>query len=205
LEKVIKTAEQGMYQRKLLAHKSLHSTIVTSIKTALAEKDYETREHCDRLTELSTKLGRELGLKDEDLVALELLSELHDIGKISVDSMILTKAGSLTPDEWAEIKKHPEAGYRIARTVPELSQIADYILAHHERWDGNGYPQGLKGESIPLLSRIITVVDSFDAMTSQRPYRSGMPVQEAREELRRNMGTQFDPEIVRAFLESGLA
>lgn len=204
LEKVIKTAEQGMYQRKLLAHKSLHSTIITSIKTALAEKDYETREHCDRLAELSSQLGRELGLKDEDLVALELLSELHDIGKISVDSNILTKAGSLTPEEWAEIRKHPEAGYRIARTVPELSQIAEYILAHHERWDGNGYPQGLKGESIPLLSRIITVVDSFDAMTNDRAYRKAKSVSDATQEISREAGRQFDPQVAKVFVEKVL-
>lgn len=204
LEKVIKTAEQGMYQRKLLAHKSLHSTIITSIKTALAEKDYETREHCDRLAELSKQLGRELNLKDEDLVALELLSELHDIGKISVDSNILTKAGALTQEEWAEIKKHPEAGYRIARTVPELSQIAEYILAHHERWDGNGYPQGLKGESIPLLSRIITVVDSFDAMTNDRAYRKAKSVSDATFEISREAGRQFDPQVARVFVEKVL-
>ena len=204
LEKVIKTAEQGMYQRKLLAHKSLHSTIITSIKTALAEKDYETREHCDRLAELSKQLGRELHLKDEDLVALELLSELHDIGKISVDSNILTKAGSLTLEEWAEIKKHPEAGYRIARTVPELSQIAEYILAHHERWDGNGYPQGLKGESIPLLSRIITVVDSFDAMTNDRAYRKAKSVSDATFEISREAGRQFDPQVAKVFVEKVL-
>ncbi len=204
LEKVIKTAEQGMYQRKLLAHKSLHSTIITSIKTALAEKDYETREHCDRLAELSKQLGRELHLKDEDLVALELLSELHDIGKISVDSNILTKAGALTQEEWAEIKKHPEAGYRIARTVPELSQIAEYILAHHERWDGNGYPQGLKGESIPLLSRIITVVDSFDAMTNDRAYRKAKSVSDATFEISREAGRQFDPQVAKVFVEKVL-
>lgn len=200
-EKVVKTAEQLMYQRKLLVHKSLHSTIITSIKTALMEKDYETREHCDRLADLSKQLGNELGLKEEELVALELLSELHDIGKIGVDTNILTKAGPLTPEEWAEIKKHPEAGYRIARTVPELSQIAEYILAHHERWDGKGYPQGLKGESIPLLSRIIAIVDAFDAMTKDRPYRKAKSIDEAVTEIRREAGKQFDPAIAKAFVD----
>lgn len=204
LDKVIKTAEQGMYQRKLLAHKSLHSTIITSIKAALAEKDYETREHCDRLADLSKQLGRELNLKDEDLVALELLSELHDIGKISVDTNILTKAGALTPEEWTEIRKHPEAGYRIARTVPELSQIAEYILAHHERWDGKGYPQGLMGESIPLLSRIISVVDSFDAMTNDRAYRKAKSISDATMEISREAGKQFDPDIAKVFVEKVL-
>ncbi len=201
LEKIMKTAEQLMYQRKLLAHKSLHSTIITSIKTALMEKDYETREHCDRLADLSRQLGKQLGLKEEDLIALELLSELHDIGKISVDTNILTKTGALTSEEWAEIKKHPEAGYRIAKTVPELSQIAEYILAHHERWDGKGYPQGLKGESIPLLSRIIAVVDSFDAMTNDRAYRKAKSVSEATLEIEREAGKQFDPVIAQVFVE----
>ncbi len=201
LDKVIKTAEQYMYQRKLLVHKSLHSTIITSIKTALMEKNHETREHCGRLASLSKQLGKELNLKDEDLVALELLSELHDIGKISVDTNILTKTGPLSPEEWNEIKKHPEAGYRIARTVPELSQIAEYILAHHERWDGKGYPQGLKGEEIPLLSRIIAVVDSFDAMTNDRAYRKARSVSEAVTELRQESGKQFDPLIAQVFAE----
>ncbi len=200
LEKILKTAEQLMYQRKLLVHKSLHSTIITSIKTALMEKDFETREHCDRLADLSRQLGKQLGLREEDLVALELLSELHDIGKIGVDTNILTKTGALTPEEWAEIKKHPEAGYRIARTVPELSQIAEYILAHHERWDGKGYPQGLKGENIPLLSRIIAVVDSFDAMTNDRAYRKAKSVGEATREIEREAGKQFDPVIAQVFV-----
>ena len=132
---------------------------------------------------------------------MELLSELHDIGKISVDTNILTKAGALTPEEWAEIRKHPEAGYRIARTVPELSQIAEYILAHHERWDGKGYPQGLLGENIPLLARIISVVDSFDAMTNDRAYRKAKSPGDAAQEIRREAGKQFDPFIAQVFVE----
>lgn len=201
LDKVIQTAEQKMYRRKLLEHKSLHSTIITSIKTVLMEKSFETREHCDRLADFSYRLGREVGLKEEELVALELLSELHDIGKISVDTKILTKPDALTRDEWTEIKKHPEAGYRIARTLPELNHIADYILAHHERWDGKGYPQGLAGEQIPMLSRIITIVDSFDAMTNDRAYRKAKSVNEAVEEIKREAGRQFDPQLAEVFVE----
>ena len=150
-DKIMKTAEEHMYRRKLLAQKSLHSAIISSIKTTMFEKSNETEEHAERLAALSKALGRELNLNEEDLVALELVSTLHDIGKISIDQNILSKPGKLNEEEWAEIKKHPEVGYRIAQTVPELKQISEYILCHHERWDGKGYPQGLAGEEIPLL------------------------------------------------------
>jgi HD-GYP domain-containing protein (c-di-GMP phosphodiesterase class II) len=103
-----------------------------------------------------------------------MLSSLHDIGKISVSNAILTKKELLTEDEWRELKRHPEVGYRIAHSSPELIYIADYILCHHERWDGKGYPQGLKGDAIPLLSRIISVIDSYDAMINDRPYRKAL-------------------------------
>ena len=153
---------------------------------------------------LSKELGQALRLKDEDLVSLELVSTLHDIGKISIDRNILTKGGKLTEEEWAEIRRHPEVGYRIAQTVPELRRIAEYILCHHERWDGKGYPGGLSGESIPLLSRIIAIVDSYDAMTQDRSYRKAMTKEAAIEEIRRNAGTQFDPVIAGIFIEQVL-
>jgi HD-GYP domain-containing protein (c-di-GMP phosphodiesterase class II) len=124
-----------------------------------------------------------LGLPDRDIVELELLSTLHDIGKISIDESILTKCGELTEPEWIEIKKHPEVGYRITQAIPELKHISDYILSHHERWDGSGYPQGLGGESIPLLSRILAVVDSYDAMTQDRVYRKAISKEAAIAEI----------------------
>jgi len=126
---------------------------------------------------------------------------LHDIGKIGIDDAILNKPGALTADEWAIMKTHPEIGYRIAMSSPELVTIAEYILTHHERWDGKGYPQGLKGEEIPQLSRILAVSDSYDAMTQNRVYRTAISKEDAAEEIEKNAGTQFDPDIVKIFLE----
>ncbi len=199
--KIQKIAEDYMYKRKLLESKSLHSSIISSIKTTMFEKSNETEAHAERLTQMSKRLGHVLGLSEDELVALELLSTLHDIGKISVDRDILTKVAPLNEDEWNEIKTHPEVGYRITQASPELRHISEYILNHHERWDGKGYPQGLAGEEIPLLSRILSVVDAYDAMTQDRGYRKAMPVQDAVAEIEKNSGTQFDPRIARYFIE----
>ncbi|MBU4439873.1 MAG: diguanylate cyclase [Firmicutes bacterium] len=201
LEKVFKLAEESMYRKKLLEYKSFHSAIMDSIKTTLFEKSNETEEHAERMADLAKHLGRALALDQEDLVALELVATLHDIGKISIDCKLLNKNGKLTDEEWTEIKKHPEVGYRIAQTVPELRKISEYILCHHERWDGDGYPQGLKAEEIPLLARIITIVDSYDAMTQDRSYHSAMSLSEAICELKNHAGTQFDPVLVEVFIE----
>lgn len=199
-DKIRNDAETHMYKRKLLETRSLHSSIIASIKTTLYEKSNETEAHATRLASMSKQLGQALGISEEDLVALELLSMLHDIGKISIDREILTKSGRLTDREWAEIRKHPEVGYRIAQASPELRSISELILSHHERWDGQGYPQGLEGEKIPLLSRILAVVDAFDAMTEARSYHPAMPREQAIAEIRRNAGTQFDPAITALFL-----
>ncbi len=198
---ILKKAEDNMYRRKLLEHRSFHNSIITSIRTTLFEKSHETEEHAARLIDLSRKMGRCLGLKAEQMSELELLSTLHDIGKISIDDKILTKTGKLTEKEWDEIKKHPAIGYRIAMASPELAHISDYILCHHERWDGNGYPQGISGENIPLLSRILSVIDAYDAMTNDRSYRKGMSVEEAIIEIKKNAGTQFDPHIAELFIK----
>lgn len=200
LEKVFKLAEESMYRKKLLEYKSFHSAVLNSIKTTLFEKSNETEAHAERMADLAKQLGRILGLDQEELVSLELVATLHDIGKISIDSKLLKKNSPLTEAEWAEIKKHPEVGYRIAQTVPELRKIAEYILCHHERWDGNGYPQGLKGEEIPLLARILAIVDAYDAMTQDRSYRKAMAEPEAITELQRHAGSQFDPALVAVFI-----
>ncbi len=205
LDKTMMLAEDLMYRRKLLEHKSLHSDILASIKTTMFEKSNETEEHAERLAELSKKLGKALGLSEGLLDELELVSTLHDLGKISVDKNILTKAEKLSDEDWREIRKHPEVGYRIANSTSELSHIAEHILCHHERWDGNGYPLGLSGEKIPLVSRIIAVVDAYDAMTQDRAYRKAMPAEIAKDEILRNAGTQFDPDIAVVFVESVLS
>lgn len=200
-EKVFKDAEELMYRMKLLEHKSIHSSIISSIKTTMFEKSNETEEHAERIAKLSRKLGESLGLNNEELNDLELVAMLHDIGKISVDGSILKKIGKLTEDEWYEIRKHPEVGYRITNASHELMHISEYILCHHERWDGKGYPQGLSGANIPLLSRILAIVDSYDAMTQDRAYRKAMSKDDAILELLKNAGTQFDPDIIKIFVD----
>ena len=204
LAKISKSAEDLMYRRKLIDRKSIHSSLIKSIKATMFEKSHETQEHAERLVALSKMVGKEIELSEELLNELEMLATLHDIGKVSVDDHILTKTGALTDEEWVEIKKHPEAGYRIAQSSPELMSIADYILSHHERWDGKGYPQGLSGEAIPLLSRIISIVDAYDAMTQDRPYRKAMSKEQSVNEIKKNAGKQFDPEIASIFLEQVL-
>lgn len=199
--KAMKLAVDYMVKRKLLEHKSLHSSIIASIKTTMFEKSNETEAHAERIAVLAKQLGEALGLSDDELVALELLSTLHDIGKIGVDLNILTKVGELSESDWREIKRHPEIGYRITQAAPELRHISDFILCHHERWDGRGYPQGLAGSDIPLLSRILSIVDSYDAMTEDRTYRKALPREVAIAKIRQGSGSQFDPAIVDIFLK----
>jgi HD-GYP domain-containing protein (c-di-GMP phosphodiesterase class II) len=163
-----------MYRQKLLQQQSLHSSIINAIKRTMYEKSNETEEHAERMAVHARKLGKAMGMGETDLVTLELLATLHDIGKISIDQKILKKPGPLNDTELLEMKKHPEVGYRITNASPELRHIAKYILYHHERWDGTGYPYRLRGEKIPLHSRIISVVDAYDAMTRGRPYKKAI-------------------------------
>jgi HD-GYP domain-containing protein (c-di-GMP phosphodiesterase class II) len=138
----------------------------------------------------------------EEIGDLSLLALLHDIGKIGVNPAILNKPTSLTDSEWMEMKRHPEIGWRIVKEIPDMGMIANYILYHHERWDGKGYPAGLKANHIPLPSRILAVTDAFDAMTNNRVYRKKLSQEEALEELKKNAGTQFDPQIVDYFIKT---
>ncbi|HZW49843.1 MAG TPA: diguanylate cyclase, partial [Bacillota bacterium] len=200
MDNILMASEESMSKQKLLESKSAHSSIIASIKAIMFEKSQETEEHAERMVQLSKSIGIAISLSDDKLNELELLSTLHDIGKMGVSAEILSKPGKLSDKEWVEMRKHPEIGFRIAQASPELIPIAKYILCHHERWDGKGYPQGLIGEQIPLLSRILAIVDSFDAMTNDRAYRSAMTKVEAIEEIRRNLGTQFDPNIAQLFL-----
>jgi len=199
--KVMKMAGTQMYQSKLLEKKSSHSAVLESIKAAMQENSYETKAHAERLINLSKKIAAKLNLEQWEKNHLILLATLHDIGKVGVSDRILNKPDKLDEEEWNEIKKHPEIGYRIAISSSELAPIADYILCHHERWDGKGYPQKIAGKEIPLLSRIISVVDAYDAMTQDRPYRKAIKRSDAIKEIKKNSGTQFDPEIVDVFLD----
>lgn len=200
IQQTLKESEKLMYRHKLLDNRSVRSSIIASLQKTLFERSYETEEHAQRIKNVSTRLGLALGLSGTDMDELGLLSLLHDIGKIAVPDSILMKPDKLSPDEWEEMKKHAEIGYRIAHSSQELSHIAEYILSHHERWDGHGYPRGLKGAEIPKLSRIISIVDAYDVMTHTGPYKGAMSHEEAIEEILRCSGKQFDPQIANVFV-----
>ncbi|MGN0351561.1 MAG: HD domain-containing phosphohydrolase [Roseburia sp.] len=199
-ELAFQEARNEMVQRKMMNQTSARSSILKSLEKTLIERDYETEQHAVRTRDIAMKLGKHLGLKQKEISELGLLAVLHDIGKVAIPENILNKKDRLTDEEWEIMKGHTVKGYEIAKITPELSQIADFILCHHERWDGKGYPCGLKGEEIPLLSRIITVVDSHDVMTHDRIYHKAMTQEESIKELKRCSGTQFDPMVVTVFI-----
>ncbi|MHB9942213.1 diguanylate cyclase [Clostridium sporogenes] len=204
IEEILKKAEDYMYKKKLFESPSMRGKTIGAIINTLHEKNKREEEHSHRVSMLCQDMGHALGLTESDTEELKTIGLLHDIGKIAIEENILNKREELTEDEWQEIKRHPEIGYRILNTVNDMLEIAEYVLYHHERWDGKGYPKGLKGEEIPLQSRIITIADAYDAMTSQRSYRNALQEEIAIEELKINSGTQFDPELVRIFIEKVL-
>ncbi len=193
-------AEEQMYRDKILQQDSVRHSIIHSLTNVLEEKSLETRMHINRLQWTSTALGEELGLGDDDLNNLDLLAQMHDIGKVAISDEILLKPGYLTGEEREQIERHPEIGYRIARSIPEFASVAEAILYHHEWYNGEGYPLGLKAGEIPLLARILAVVDAYDAMTHDRPYREALGRETALAEIQTCAGTQFDPEIAEAFV-----
>ncbi|MCQ2515333.1 MAG: HD domain-containing protein [Saccharofermentans sp.] len=196
----IKVAFKSLQNKKLLDINSPKSELVRSIVKALEEVDSDTEEHVKRTQAMGYELGKRLNLTDVQLSDLALLCLLHDIGKVGIPLNILNKPGKLTDEEWVVMKSHTKKGYQIARSAKELVDISEMILHHHEKWDGTGYPDGLSKDAIPLLSRIISVVDSYDAMVSNRPYRKGMSIDKAIAELKHCAGTQFDPKIVDEFV-----
>lgn len=197
----IKRAEDTISTKKLLDRDSRHSAILNSLMQALKETDGTTEAHVKRTKLLGSRLGSRIGLTDLQQSQLRLLCMLHDIGKIGIPLEILNKPGKLTNEEWAVIRTHPEKGCQIAMSAPDLQGIAEMIRYHHECWDGSGYPDGISRETIPVLSRIISVVDAYDAMVNDRPYRKAMSHEGALAELKRHAGTQFDPTIVSEFLQ----
>ncbi len=199
-ESVLVEVQNKLQRDKLIRSESHTSHILSVLKGSLREKTHETAEHVARLEQLAEKVGKQLGLSYEDITDLVLAASIHDIGKIVVPTQILEKEGKLTPEEWEIIKRHPQAGQGIAMAVQELSHVAEYILHHHERMDGTGYPDGLKGEEIPFLSRIISVIDAYDVMLHERAYKEPMSKEEAKQELRTHAGTQFDATVVEALL-----
>lgn len=197
----IKKVEEKVYRQKLLKKTSMKSSIMDSLKKSLEEKNMETDEHTERVVNYALAIGRKLEFKISELDELTLVAKLHDIGKIGVSEEILLKPSELTAEEYEMMKTHAEKGYRIINASSELVNVAKCVLTHHERWDGQGYPLGLQGEEIPLMARIIGLVDAYDVMTHDRVYKKAMSQEEALEELRKGMGTQFDPELVECFIE----
>jgi putative nucleotidyltransferase with HDIG domain len=169
------------------------------LTSALDQRDGVTEGHSRRVADLSLIVARELGIYGDDLLDIERAGILHDIGKLAVPDAILSKPGPLTPDEWVEMRRHPDVGYDMVRNVPFLGRAAEIIRSHHERFDGDGYPRNLRGEEIPVGARIFAVVDAYDAMTSDRPYRMALSHDEALAEIRRQASTQFDPVVVVPF------
>ncbi len=200
MEGVIQQAADSMYSHKLLENKSTRGNILKILLYTLGEKSNETEKHTLRAQRMALEMGEVLELTDQELNDLSLLISLHDIGKITVPEKILTKSGRLTEEEWEIIKTHPRVGHNIALASGDFAGIAKAILSHHEWWDGSGYPQGLQGEEIPLISRIAAIVDAFDVMTNGRPYKEPMSQQEALEEIRCCAGTQFDPRLAETFI-----
>ena len=174
--------------------------IVQTLVKTIDAKDSYTNGHSARVAQYSVMLAKRMGFKEEELGRLEYTALLHDVGKIGVSDAILNKKGKLTEEEYAIIKEHSEIGAQILSTITELPDVAVGARYHHERYDGKGYPDGLKGEEIPLFARIIAVADSYDAMTSKRSYRDALPQELVRQEITRGIGTQFDPRIAKLML-----
>ncbi|NPU84768.1 MAG: response regulator [Syntrophaceae bacterium] len=189
-------------ENKLL-YESLFSNVLDTFQSLVAcvqMRDNYTQEHCRRVTKAAIRTAEVLGLGIQDRECLKVAGILHDVGKIAIPDNVLLKPGRLTDDEYTIIKQHPALGENVLKPIALFDREREIILHHHERWDGLGYPSGLAGKDIPLLSRIVAVVDTFDAMTNNRPYRQALDVETALNEIRRNRGTQFDPDAADAFL-----
>ena len=204
LEELVKARTKELEKAYKELDEVFNSTLLTLVN-ALDARDTETEGHSERVTYYTLELAKNMGIKDEKfLKTLKIAALLHDIGKIGIPDGILRKPGKLTEEEWQIMKQHPMLGYKILKNIKQLKDVAEIVLHHHERYDGTGYPAGLKGEEIPLGSRIFSVADTIDAMTSDRPYRKALSFEETAEELKKWSGKQFDPKVVEAFFKKPL-
>jgi len=204
LNEIIKKAEKDVGNRKLMESPHMRGRAVYAIINTLHEKNKREELHSRRVSDLCEKMAQVLEMSEWQVSELKLLGLLHDIGKIAISETILNKQGKLSGEEWIEMKRHAEIGYRILIAVDDMNYLAGYVLAHHERFDGTGYPKGLKGLEIPLQSRIISIADAYDAMTAERTYRKAISVEDAAKELLKHAGSQFDPDLVVVFVEKVL-
>ncbi len=209
IESAVKSIDQMNIIKKINddlkeSQEQLKKAYLESIETlryTVEAKDTYTRGHSDRVSEYSVLIGKRLNLSEEDLENLRIGGLFHDIGKIGIPDAILLKESKLTDDEYSEIKNHPAIGKHILSNAKIFENIIPIVMHHHEKYDGTGYPEKLKGENIPYLARIAAVADTFDAMTSKRSYRDALPLDVVIAELKKNSGTQFDPKILEIFLD----
>ena len=201
---VFKQAEDMMYRNKLSESSSVRSKTIDLILNSLFEKNTREMQHSHRVGNLCEAIAKAMNFSKDDINQMGIAGLMHDIGKIGITEASLNKPGKLHANEWADIKRHSEIGYRMLSSVSEFSKIAEYVLEHHEKPDGSGYPKGLKGDEISLQAKIISLADSYDAMTSERTYRKIFSVTEAIEEIKRCCGTQFDPDVAKIFVEKVL-
>ena len=195
----LRTIYQAERARREQLERAYVATLV-ALSRALDMRDTETEEHSLRVTRYSLAIGQKLGLTSEALASLELGAMLHDVGKIGIPDAVLRKPGPLTEAEWGIMRQHPRLGFTILSGVEFLAPSLDVVLHHHEKWNGTGYPDGLEGDAIPLAARIFAAADAFDAITSSRPYKVALPVEEALLRLQHDSGTHFDPVVVEAFV-----
>jgi len=202
MAELYREADNNMYKEKLYSSQNARNVIVKNLINAVEVKGAPDKQSFERFEKFVVMLARAAGVTKKRINDLVLLAQFHDIGNISVHNNLLHKTGRLTSEEFVEIQKHSDVGHRIAQSAPDLAHISDYILKHHEWWNGNGYPLGLKGTEIPLESRIIAIVDAYESMTGGRPHRPAISKNEALAELKKCAGTQFDPTLVKKFIEA---
>ena len=181
--------------------KHAYDTTLEGWATALDLRDHDTEGHSRRVTEMTIRLAHAMGIDEREIIHIQRGAILHDIGKVGIPDYILNKPGPLTDEEWEKMKQHPVYSRRLLSKIPYLQKALEIPYSHHERWDGSGYPDGLAGERIPLAARIFAVVDVWDALTSDRPYRKAWPVRKALNHIREQAGKHFDPQVVRCFSE----